>query len=483
MDGYWNEPEATAQAMEGTWLHTGDMAVWDEDRYILIVDRKKDIIISGGENISSIEIEKVIASHPSVYECAVIGVPHEKWGETPKAIVALKAGQQIDEDEIRAHVREHLAGFKVPSHGRDGAGAAQRRHRQDPQAQAARALLGGPRVARPRRRLARMTLFDPLELPRSGLRLANRLVMAPMPTFGAAADGSVGEAELAYYRRRAAGGVGAVITAGCAVAADGLAHRGQWRCDDDRFGDSLSLAAATIQQAGARAILQLEHAGGVHLVDEREAPRLLRCFREAACRARRAGFAGVALHGGHGELLQQFFSPTTNERPWRFGGPTAAQRSRFPQQAVLEACEGFQGPCWYRLPPHEPGGIRLEQTLDLAAALAQAGAEALEIGARRYDGPSASALSDHLRGSPAVVMAVGGISHPEQARQALADGCALVGLGRVLLAAPDWPARVAADPDAPADVDLSDHTKLEALDVPPTVIDYLRRRAREHRSS
>ena len=115
MDGYWNEPDATAQAMDGTWLHTGDMAVWDEDRYILIVDRKKDIIISGGENISSIEIEKVIAAHPGVYECAVIGIPHEKWGETPKAVVALKPGETASEDDIRAHVREHLAGFKVPT--------------------------------------------------------------------------------------------------------------------------------------------------------------------------------------------------------------------------------------------------------------------------------------------------------------------------------------------------------------------------------
>ncbi|MEZ5393911.1 MAG: AMP-binding protein [Bryobacterales bacterium] len=115
MDGYWNEPEATAAAMDGDWLHTGDMAVWDEDGYVLIVDRKKDIIISGGENISSIEIEKTIAAHPAVYECAVIGVPHEKWGETPRAIVALKPGETLDADAIRQHVREHLAGFKVPS--------------------------------------------------------------------------------------------------------------------------------------------------------------------------------------------------------------------------------------------------------------------------------------------------------------------------------------------------------------------------------
>lgn len=115
MDGYWAEPEATAEAMEGSWLHTGDMAVWDEDRYLLIVDRKKDIIISGGENISSLEIEKVLAAHPAVYEAAVIGIPDEKWGETPKAIVSLKEGHSAGAEELKAHVREHLAGFKVPS--------------------------------------------------------------------------------------------------------------------------------------------------------------------------------------------------------------------------------------------------------------------------------------------------------------------------------------------------------------------------------
>ena len=116
MDGYWNEPEATEAVMEPDgWLHSGDMAVWDEHRYVMIVDRKKDIIISGGENISSIEIERVLASHPAVYECAVIGVPDEKWGETPKAIVTLKPGAESSDMELRAHVREHLAGFKVPS--------------------------------------------------------------------------------------------------------------------------------------------------------------------------------------------------------------------------------------------------------------------------------------------------------------------------------------------------------------------------------
>ena len=119
MDGYWNEPEATAAVLDDHWLHTGDVAVWDEHNYLLIVDRQKDVIISGGENISSLEIEKVIAAHPAVYETAVVAVPDDKWGEVPKAFIVLKPGvlkpgQTLTEAELQTHVRGHLAGFKVP---------------------------------------------------------------------------------------------------------------------------------------------------------------------------------------------------------------------------------------------------------------------------------------------------------------------------------------------------------------------------------
>ena len=119
MDGYWNEPAATAAVLDDHWLHTGDVAVWDEHNYLLIVDRQKDVIISGGENISSLEIEKVIAAHPAVYETAVVAVPDDKWGEVPKAFIVLKPGvlkpgQTLTEAELQTHVRGHLAGFKVP---------------------------------------------------------------------------------------------------------------------------------------------------------------------------------------------------------------------------------------------------------------------------------------------------------------------------------------------------------------------------------
>jgi fatty-acyl-CoA synthase len=114
MDGYWNEPEETRRVMQDGWLRTGDMAVRDEDGYYLVVDRKKDIIISGGENISSIEIENVLAAHPAVYEVAVVGVPDEKWGEVPAAYVALKLGTAASGAELQDFVRGKLAGFKVP---------------------------------------------------------------------------------------------------------------------------------------------------------------------------------------------------------------------------------------------------------------------------------------------------------------------------------------------------------------------------------
>jgi len=114
MDGYYLEPEGTAAVMTDAWLHTGDMAVWDEENYIHIVDRKKDIIISGGENISSIEVEKAIFAHPSVFECAVVSAPDAKWGEIPVAFVVRKAGAQLTQAELCAFLEQRIAKFKMP---------------------------------------------------------------------------------------------------------------------------------------------------------------------------------------------------------------------------------------------------------------------------------------------------------------------------------------------------------------------------------
>jgi fatty-acyl-CoA synthase len=114
MEGYWKQPESSAEALRGGWFHTGDMAVVYEDGYFLIVDRKKDIIVSGGENISSLELEKVILAHPAVLEACVIPVPDEKWGEVPRALVVLKPGTPATEAELLEFSRLHLAHYKCP---------------------------------------------------------------------------------------------------------------------------------------------------------------------------------------------------------------------------------------------------------------------------------------------------------------------------------------------------------------------------------
>jgi acyl-CoA synthetase (AMP-forming)/AMP-acid ligase II len=114
MAGYWKQPEATAQAIRDDWFYTSDLGTMDEEGYVLIVDRTKDMILSGGENIASAEVERVVYLHPAVMECAVIAVPDEKWGEVGKAVVVLRRGERASAEDILAHCRRHLGGFKVP---------------------------------------------------------------------------------------------------------------------------------------------------------------------------------------------------------------------------------------------------------------------------------------------------------------------------------------------------------------------------------
>jgi len=114
MEGYWRQPQASTEALRGGWFHTGDMATLNEDGYALIVDRKKDIIVSGGENISSLELEKAILAHPAVLEVGVIPVPDAKWGEVPKALVVLKPNSAATESELIEFCRSRLAHYKCP---------------------------------------------------------------------------------------------------------------------------------------------------------------------------------------------------------------------------------------------------------------------------------------------------------------------------------------------------------------------------------
>jgi fatty-acyl-CoA synthase len=115
LKSYWDQPDATDDALDGGWFHTGDGGDVDPGGYLTISDRKKDVIISGGENISSIEVEDALFSHPAVAEVAVIGIPHERWGETVKALVVLVEGTSATEAELRAWCKERLAGYKCPT--------------------------------------------------------------------------------------------------------------------------------------------------------------------------------------------------------------------------------------------------------------------------------------------------------------------------------------------------------------------------------
>jgi long-chain acyl-CoA synthetase len=114
MKGYWNKPEETAAVLRNGWMHTGDGGYMDEDGYLFIVDRVKDMIVTGGENVYSIEVENAIARHPSVASCAVIGIPSEQWGETVHGVVVLKPGEQLDAEALKAHCKTLIANYKCP---------------------------------------------------------------------------------------------------------------------------------------------------------------------------------------------------------------------------------------------------------------------------------------------------------------------------------------------------------------------------------
>ncbi len=114
LEGYWDDPGASADALRDGWLYTGDGARIDDEHHVTITDRRKDVIVSGGENVSSIEVEDHLRAHPDVADCAVIGVPDERWGETVTAIVVLREGGSADEEGLVDHCRERMAGFKVP---------------------------------------------------------------------------------------------------------------------------------------------------------------------------------------------------------------------------------------------------------------------------------------------------------------------------------------------------------------------------------
>ena len=129
MKGYWDDPEATEKAFAGGWFHSGDLGVMHPDGYVELRDRAKDVVISGGENISTIEVEQAVVSHPAVLEAAVIGVPDEQWGERPKAFVVLSEGESATPDELIEHVKTRDRPLQGAARRRDRRRAARRRRR------------------------------------------------------------------------------------------------------------------------------------------------------------------------------------------------------------------------------------------------------------------------------------------------------------------------------------------------------------------
>jgi long-chain acyl-CoA synthetase len=114
MPGYWNRPDATEAALKDGWYRSGDAGYADADGYLYLVDRLKDMIISGGENVYSIEVESVLAEHEAVLEAAAFGVPHPQWGEAVHAVVSIKPGGKVSAEELIAHCRDRIAGYKIP---------------------------------------------------------------------------------------------------------------------------------------------------------------------------------------------------------------------------------------------------------------------------------------------------------------------------------------------------------------------------------
>jgi long-chain acyl-CoA synthetase len=114
MLGYWSQPQATEEVFRHGWYHTGDAGYLDADGYLYLVDRVKDMIVTGGENVYSTEVENALADHPAIQQVAVIGIPDDRWGEAVHAVVVLKDGAEVSEDELMAHARRSIAGYKVP---------------------------------------------------------------------------------------------------------------------------------------------------------------------------------------------------------------------------------------------------------------------------------------------------------------------------------------------------------------------------------
>ncbi|QGQ93899.1 NADH-dependent flavin oxidoreductase [Paenibacillus psychroresistens] len=327
------------------------------------------------------------------------------------------------------------------------------------------------------------TIVEPFTFP-SGIQLKNRVLMAPMTNSSSLVDGGVSEQELAYYRERS-GGVGAVITASSHVSLEGIAFINEIGVDDDALIPSLKILSGTIQAQGAKAILQIYHAGRMASPDlingkqpigasavaserpgsvvpremtEETIQDTIKAFGEATRRAIEAGFDGVEIQGANTYLIQQFFSAHSNLRSDQWGG-TIDKRMAFPL-AIIEIVKKTIAKhakvpfiVGYRLSPEEREnpGITMEDTLHLVDVLAEQKLDYIHISVRGFwdgsmrdetDSKSRVLLIQERVGNRVPVIGVGGLSSPEDVNKALETGVPLLALGHAIIMEPKWVEKV-----------------------------------------
>ncbi|EFO0442162.1 NADH-dependent flavin oxidoreductase [Escherichia coli] len=327
------------------------------------------------------------------------------------------------------------------------------------------------------------SLFSPFMLTEK-IKLRNRIVMAPMTTWSANPDGTISEQELAFYKRRSQN-VGLVITGCTYVTPSGIGFTHEFAAYDDRFINSLEKLAAAAQSGGAPAILQIFHAGNKAIPElvpnndvisasassvktgdfmkrvvqsremtENEIQETIRAFGDVTKRAIKAGFDGIELHGAHGFLLQNFFSPLFNQRNDRWGGDLEG-RMRFPLAVLQEvknvvyeyATKPFA--IGYRISPEESatGGLRIEDTYKLLDRLISSGISYIHTSlvsindsypVESPNGPrTIELILNHIAGRVPVI-AAGKIRTPSQAQEAISTGLPLVAIGKGLVINPEW---------------------------------------------
>ena len=376
------------------------------------------------------------------------------------------------------------------------------------------------------------TLFEPLAVGRS-LKLANRLVMAPLTTTSGNEDGSFSDAEIAYLGKRAENGVGLVMTPACYCHKSGHSFERQVGCHNDQMMSRMAKCAAGINKNGAASFLQIHHGGNAAqskytgrapiapsaVVNRRgtsEMPTamtdndiwmIVEAFARAAGRAKNAGFTGIELHGANTYLMQQFFSPFTNKRTDKWGGDCRCDRcdrhaehdkmelchrldnrSRFAQEVIkaVRAEVGPEYPISYRISPEEPDpdGYSTHDAIQLLEILVPLGLDIIHVSSWQY---GVGIRNDYPEGSHPVkmiaqgfpkmtVIGLGSILHPDQALAVLDDGVTLVGLGRALLLDAEWVSKVRDGKVSELRLKLERPEDVQTLEIPEPMKEYSKSR-------